>query len=132
MMAEGRLEQFKADIAEMRIKDPAVNRETMLLRAGGVLMALGVVITIVSYFLSHATFSAANHSDDTMIALAGVAITIAGAALFLRYSLGAFLRFWLARLIYEQRVQAERGGAATGDASGESSVDRRASATSTV
>ena len=34
--------------------------------------------------------------------------TVLGAAVFLRYSLAAFLRFWLARLIYEQQSQTER------------------------
>jgi len=107
-MSDGRLDQFKADIAEMRIKDPAVGREALLLRGGAGLMVLGVAITIAAYFLSHSTFSVADHADDTMIALAGVAITVAGAALFLRYSIAAFLRFWLARLIYEQRAQTDR------------------------
>jgi hypothetical protein len=111
-MAEGRLEQFQADIAEMRIKDPAVGRETLLLRGGAALMVVGVAVTIAAYFLSHSTFSVADHADDTMIALVGVALTVAGAALFLRYSLAAFLRFWLARLIYEQRAQTDRQVAA--------------------
>ena len=31
-----------------------------------------------------------------------------GLALFLRYSVGAFFRFWLARLIYEQKAQTDR------------------------
>ena len=107
-MPDGRLEQFKADIAEMHIKDPTASRDTMLLQVGAVLMVAGVAITIVTYFLSHATFSVADHADDTIIALIGVAITILGAALFLRYSLAAFLRFWLARLIYEQQTQTDR------------------------
>jgi hypothetical protein len=47
-----RVEQFKAEIAEMHLKDPA--------------------------------------------------------AVFLRYSLAQFLRFWLARLIYEQQAQTDR------------------------
>ena len=118
-MSDGRLEQFRADIAEMRIKDPAVGREAVLLRAGAVLMVAGVAITVVSYFLSHSTFSVADHADDTVIALAGVAITVAGSALFLRYSLAAFLRLWLARLIYEQRTQTDRlaGAQRAGEAS---------------
>jgi hypothetical protein len=107
-MSDGRLEQFKADIAEMRIKDPSAGRDALFLRLGVGLMVLGVAVTIATYFLSHSTFSAADHADDTMIALAGVAVTIAGAAVFVRYSIAAFLRFWLARLIYEQRVQTDR------------------------
>jgi len=107
-MPDGRLEQFKADIAEMHIKDPHAGRDTMWLRLGAALMVAGVAITVITYFLSHSTFSVADHADDTIIALVGVALTIVGAALFLRYSLAAFLRFWLARLIYEQQAQTDR------------------------
>jgi hypothetical protein len=63
---------------------------------------------VAAYFLSHNTQSALNQADDHIIALIGVTVSIAGAALFLRYSLAAFFRFWLARLIYEQRTQADR------------------------
>jgi len=107
-MADSRLEQFKADISEMRIKDPAVSRDTMLLRLGAILLVVGVAITVVAFFLSHTTNSTLDQNDDHIVALLGVAVTIVGAALFLRYSLGAFLRFWLARLIYEQRAQTDR------------------------
>jgi len=37
------------------------------------------------------------------LAFFGIGLSIAGAALFLRYSLARFLRFWLLRLIYEQQ-----------------------------
>ncbi len=107
-MADGRIDQFRADVADMRIKDPVAGREALLLRAGAALMVVGIAITVSTYFLSHSTFSAADHADDTMIALTGVAVTVAGAALFLRYSVAAFLRFWLARLVYEQRAQTDR------------------------
>ena len=33
---------------------------------------------------------------------------IVGAALFIRYSLGRYLRFWMIRLIHEQRAQTDR------------------------
>jgi hypothetical protein len=40
-----------------------------------------------------------------ILALVGVTVSILGAALFLRYSMARFLRFWLLRLIYEQQDQ---------------------------
>jgi len=107
-MTEDRLEQFKADIADMRIRDPAVGRDTVLLWVGVAGMVAGIAIAVIAYFLSHNTSSALNQGDDHIIALIGVTVSIAGAALFLRYSLASFLRFWLARLIYEQRTQADR------------------------
>jgi hypothetical protein len=107
-MTEGRLEQFKSDIADMRIRDPAVGRDTVLLWVGVAGLVAGIALTVIAYFLSHNTSSALDQGDDHIIALIGVTVSIAGAALFLRYSLASFLRFWLARLIYEQRTQADR------------------------
>jgi hypothetical protein len=103
-----RVEQFRAEIAAMRLKDPATERETVLLRLGVVLMVGGVVLTLVSYFASHSTKLALDQGDDTILALLGVGLTIVGGVLFLRYSLANFLRFWLARLIYEQRASTDR------------------------
>lgn len=107
-MPDARLDQFKADIAEMRIKDPAAGRDTLLVRLGALLTLAGVVITVVAYLGSHTSTNPLDQRDDIVAALAGVAVTIAGSALFLRYSLAGFLRFWLARLIYEQRMQSDR------------------------
>jgi hypothetical protein len=38
----------------------------------------------------------------------GIALIIAGAALFVRYSMARFMRFWLIRLTYESRANTDR------------------------
>ncbi len=38
----------------------------------------------------------------------GLALIIAGAALFVRYSLARFMRFWLIRLTFESRANTDR------------------------
>lgn len=101
-----RVEQFKADIAQLTVRDPATAREKQLLRLGALLMIGGVVAGVVAYFNSHATSNPAVQRDWVIVALTGVAAAVAGSALFLRYSLGTFLRVWLARLVYEQRARA--------------------------
>ena len=103
-----RLEEFKAEIAEMRLRDPATARDRQLLRLGVVLLAVGVVLTVVAYFMSHGTTNPLSQRDAIILALAGVAVSIVGGVLFLRYSLATFLRFWLARLIDEQQAQTDR------------------------
>ena len=45
-----RVEQFKAEIADMHIKDPAAGRDAQLLKGGAVVMLVGIVVTIVAYF----------------------------------------------------------------------------------
>ena len=103
-----RVEQFKAEIADMHIKDPAAGRDAQLLRGGAVVMLAGIVVTIVAYFMSHNTSNPLTQNDAQTIGMIGIAVSIVGAAVFLRYSLAQFLRFWLARLIYEQQAQTDR------------------------
>ena len=103
-----RVDAFKAEIADMKLRDPASGRDRQLLMLGVVLLVAGIVVTVIAYFMSHGTTNDLTQRDAIIVALAGVAVTIAGGALFLRYSLATFLRFWLARLIYEQQAQTDR------------------------
>ena len=98
-----RLEQFKSEIAEMRLKDSSPAQDAQRLKLGVVLMVVGVVVGVVAYFLSHGTTNPLQQRDAIVIALIGVSVSIAGAAVYLRYGLSQFLRLWLARLLFEQQ-----------------------------
>ncbi len=103
-----RVEEFKREIAEMRLKDPATARDRLMLRGGAALMIVGVVLAVTAYFGSHGTQNALEQRDYLVTAVIGLCLTVAGAALFLRYSMAQFLRFWLARISYEQQIAADR------------------------
>jgi len=103
-----RVDQFKADIAEMKVKDPSTTRDALLLRVGAVLMVAGIALLAFGYNKSHGTSDPLVQSDASILGMMGVAVTVIGAAMFLRYSIAQFLRFWLSRLVYEQRAQTDR------------------------
>jgi uncharacterized membrane protein YidH (DUF202 family) len=103
-----RVEQFKQEIGDMKVRDPATGRDRVWLRAGIGMMVVGIGITIAAYFMSHGTSNPLAQNDALVLAIIGLSATIAGGALFLRYSIAAFLRFWLARFIYEQQIQTDR------------------------
>ncbi|HEX7132216.1 MAG TPA: hypothetical protein VF228_06545 [Iamia sp.] len=103
-----RVEQFTAEIADMKLPDTASSRDRTLLRLGVVMMAAGVVIGVVAYFLGHGTTNPLQQRDAMVIAIIGLTVSVVGAAVFLRYSLAQFLRFWLARLSWEQQAQTDR------------------------
>ncbi len=103
-----RVEQFKQEIGDMKVRDPATGRDRVWLRVGIALMVIGLGVTIAAYFMSHGTSNPLSQNDALVLAIIGLAATIVGGAVFLRYSLAAFLRFWLARFIYEQQTQTDR------------------------
>ncbi|HEX5096120.1 MAG TPA: hypothetical protein VFX21_08910 [Acidimicrobiia bacterium] len=112
--ATDRVARFKSDVAEMRLSDPRASRDRIWGIIGGVLMALGIGLAVAAYFQSSGASAAFNtegpatQRDAIVIALIGVSVTVVGAALFLRFTFAQFLRFWLARLIYEQQAQTDR------------------------
>ena len=85
-----RIEQFKAEVADMRLRDPATGRDRLLLRLGVVGMAGGVAVAVVAYFLSHGTTNPLQQRDAIVQALIGLTLVIAGAALFVKASLATF------------------------------------------
>jgi uncharacterized membrane protein YidH (DUF202 family) len=98
-----RVEEFKAEIASMRLPEPAPGRDRKLLVLSIVLMVGGVVVGLLGYAPWRSSVQQSDQLDGIVIAILGLTITVVGAALFVRYSLAQFLRFWLARLIYEQQ-----------------------------
>lgn len=102
-MTSERREKFEADIAQVQVKTGTAAGEQRLIMAGIALMAIGAVVALF------ATLSSGGQSDTrdilTLVIMGtfGLSLVIAGAAVFLRYSLGRFMRFWLLRMIYEQQ-----------------------------
>ncbi len=103
-----RIEQFKADIADLRIADPSTSRDQLAIRAGLGAMGLGVVLGVFAYTLSHGTDNALQQRDALIVALIGVTVAVAGGALYLKGALAGFLRFWLVRDLHERRAQTDR------------------------
>jgi hypothetical protein len=101
--AGSRTESFKQEVKVLKIKDPNAGNDKLYMRGGLALMVIGIVVSILGYSVSHGTTSPLTQNDAVTIAIIGVGVTVAGAAIFLRYSMAQFLRFWLARFIYEAR-----------------------------
>ena len=106
--SKDRVEQFQKEIADMKLRDPATSRDRMWLAAGIALMVVGIVLAAIAYPMSHGTTNPLQQSDAITLALGGIAAAVVGGALFLRFSIAMFLRFWLARVIYEQKAQTDR------------------------
>ncbi len=108
-VSESRADRFARELADLKISDPAAGRPRLWQRLGAVLMVAGIVLGVLSYLISARTGDSLTASTAISIALGGVTLAVAGAAIFLRYSLTGFLRFWMARQSFEMNMLAERG-----------------------
>ena len=66
------------------------------------------MLGISAYVIAHTTLDALVQRDAITIGLGGVGASVIGSALFLRYSLTGFLRFWMARQSYDLALLADR------------------------
>jgi hypothetical protein len=80
-----------------------------LLILGGLGLVAGVGLAIFGGFQASGTTDLGDQvaflATGTLI---GLALVIAGAALFVRYSIARFMRFWLVRLVHEHRSETDR------------------------
>lgn len=98
---EARADRFVRELAELKIPDPAAGRAGLWLRLGAVLMVAGAVLAVVAYAVSHGTRDPLLQRDAITLGLGGITAAVIGSAVFLRYSLTGFLRFWMARQSYD-------------------------------
>lgn len=116
---ESRADRFARELAGLKISDPARGHPRAWQWLGTVAMVLGVVLGVVGYLISQRTNELLVADTAINIALGGLILGVVGGAVFLRYSLTGFLRFWMARQSFELNLLAEKGfsGAASADIS---------------
>lgn len=104
-----RIDEFKQEMADMRIRPPEDATERTWLIAGIILPLLGLLAIFIGWWgASGSAYPAEQLPYVISGGLLGVGLIIAGAALFVRYSMTRYMRFWLLRVIYEERTQTDR------------------------
>jgi hypothetical protein len=103
-----RLQQFQAEVEQLKVTGGRANPERTWSIVGGIMMALGVILALVGWLGTRGTTNALDFADYNAMGNLGMTLTIAGTGLFLVMSLRRYFRYWLVRLIYEQRDQMDR------------------------
>jgi hypothetical protein len=104
-----RIEEFKEEIAGMHLRPPEDSSERLWLIGGMVLPVLGFVAILIGWWGASGTAYTAEQIPYLISGgLLGLGLIVTGGALFVRYSFTRYLRFWLVRLVYEQRAQTDR------------------------
>jgi len=104
--SDRRLEQFRAELAAMKLSEPSPSSDALLLRLGVALLIGGIVLGIVGYVLTSGSDSALDQRDGIVVALIGIPVALAGVALYVRHGLTQILRLWMARAIFDQQTRA--------------------------
>ena len=103
-----RVEQFRADVAGMKLRDPSTGLDRLLVKLGVAGLVAGPCFGVAAWFISHGTRNPLQQRDAIVAALLGLTLAVVGGALFVKGAVAGFLRFWMARLCYEQQAQADR------------------------
>jgi hypothetical protein len=103
-----RVERFKTEAAELNLKAGNASRESMFTTVGLIAMAAGVIIAILAYAQSGGQSDPRDVQTSTTLAVMGLTIAVSGGLVFLRYSLGKFLRLWLLRQMYEGQAHVDQ------------------------
>lgn len=102
-------DRLEAGVADLHVPEPKADAEALLLKLGLALPVVGVVLILLAWWNAAGTAYVADQMPMLISGgLLGLALIIVGLGLFLRFSLGRILRFWLARLVVEQQAQTDR------------------------
>ena len=121
---ESRADRFARELAGLKVADPAKGHPRLWQNLGALLMIAGIAAGVTGYLISQHTADTLTASTALNIALGGVTLAVVGSAVFLRYSLTGFLRFWLARQSFEMNLLAERAFSGSLLAPSEGAQDR--------
>lgn len=107
---DARIEQFRSEIEGLKLKGSSSDGERRLLVIGVALAVVGVGLAVLGAVQVGLTGDSPADQRAYMAqgSFMGLALIIAGAALFVRYSIARYMRFWLIRLTYESRANTDR------------------------
>jgi len=131
MTDQARIDEFRSEVDALKLKTGAGSSERVLQIIGAVLMVAGIVVALVAYVAANGQNSGdlaidnLEHNELMILAIAGVAMSVTGGFVFLRYSLARFLRFWLLRQIYESRTLIDELGSTRSTVPDQATVEDR-------
>ena len=107
-MSSARLTEFEAEVAKLKVTGGGANPERLGSRWGIGLTIVGFVVTIIAWFSAKDSSDVNTILRSQIFGLIGIGIAVVGIVIWLRNSLTRYLRYWIIRLVYEQREQTEQ------------------------
>jgi hypothetical protein len=107
-MSTERLAQLRDEVSKLKVTGGMANPERLAGKWGIGLTIFGFVVAVISWW---SAFNAGSFEDiyrSQIFAAVGIGISIVGIVIWIRNSMTRYLRFWIIRLVYEQREQTDR------------------------
>jgi hypothetical protein len=106
-MSSSRLAQFEAEVAKLKVTGGGANPERLGGQWGIGLTIVGFVVGIIAWFSAKDSADVNTILRSQIVAVIGVGVAIVGIVIWARNSLTRYMRYWIIRLVYEQREQTE-------------------------
>ena len=109
-------DDFEKAVEEIRNRKRKTERDRIYEMLGFAILVSGALLAFIAYFIAgsqnsgNSVLDNLEHNELIILSMAGISLAISGAAIFLRYSITRFLRFWLIRQIYENRQRLNVDG----------------------
>jgi hypothetical protein len=107
-MSSARLSELRDEVSKLKVTGGAANPERLAGKWGIGLVIVGFVVAIVSWWSPLNSADLGTQLRSQIFALIGVGISVVGIVIWIRNSLTRYFRFWIIRLVYEQREQTDR------------------------
>jgi hypothetical protein len=107
-MSHSRLAQFEDEVTKLKVTGGGANPERGAERFGIGLIVFGFVVAVISWWSAYNAGSFEDIHRAAIFAAIGIGIALVGAIVWLRNSLTRYFRYWIIRLVYEQREQTDR------------------------
>jgi hypothetical protein len=103
-----RLAQFQDEVAQLKVTGGGANPERLGAQWGIGLTIVGFIVAIIAYWSALDSSETNTQLRSQIIAVIGVGLAIVGIVIWLRNSITRYLRYWLIRLVYEEREQTDQ------------------------
>jgi hypothetical protein len=110
-----RLQEFQQEVDDMKVSGGRANPEKTAMTLSIILFAVAVGIEIYAFSTSRNTTNPLEQNDMQILAMLGIVLALGAVALFVRMSFARWFRYWLVRMIYENRDSTDKLIEALGD-----------------